>query len=151
MRFEKDEQTGITIRVNAIAQAVFILVALGLCTRVMLEEPPRFPMAAVLVICAICMLIRMLRFIRLHGLWKNAWFEMGDDRARGFASDEKLRHGRAFDIPAGDVKKVELTTVPMTRRTPLNALKLTTAERTYVIVGLVVDEQTRRVFQLNDD
>jgi len=137
--------------VNTIAQAVFILVAAGLCIKVMRETPPRFPMAVVLVLLAAYMFIRMLRFIRLRGLWKNAFFEMGDDRARGFAADGKLRHGAPFDIPAGEVKKAELTTVPMTKNTPLNALKLTTADRTYVILGIAVDEQVRRVFQLNND
>ena len=151
MRFERYDQAGITLRVNAIAQAVFILVSLGLCVKVMTDTPPNLLMAVVLVILAVYMLFRMLRFIRLFKLWKNAFFEMGDDRARGFAADGKLRQGAAFDIPAGDVKKAELTTVPMTKNTPLNALKLTTDQRTYVIVGLTVDEQTRRVFQLNRD
>ena len=151
MRFERDDQAGITLRVNTIAQAVFILVSLGLCAKVMTDTPPNLLMAAVLVILAVYMFFRMLRFIRLFKLWKNAFFEMGDDRARGFAADGKLRRGAAFDIPAGDVKKAELTTVPMTKNTPLNALKLTTDQRTYIIVGLTVDEQTRRVFQLNRD
>ena len=149
MRFERDEQAGITLLVNSIAQGVFILLAIGLCIKVMKETPPRLLMAVVLIVCAIYMLIRMLRFIHLRNLWKNAYFEMDNDRARGFAADGKLLHGAAFDIPAGSVEKAELTTVPMTRKTPLNALKLTTDERTYYIVGLIVDEETRRVFQLN--
>ena len=77
MRFERDEEAGITLRVNAIVQAVFILVALGLCVKFMLEASPRVLLAAVLVGCVIFMLIRMLRFIHLYGLWKNAYFEMG--------------------------------------------------------------------------
>ena len=149
MRFERDQQAGITLLINCIAQGVFILLAIGLCIKVMKETPPRLLMAVVLIVCAIYMLIRMLRFIHLRNLWKNAYFEMDNDRARGFAADGKLRHGAAFDIPAGSVKKAELTTVPMTQKTPLNALKLTTDERTYYIVGLIVDEETRRVFQLN--
>ena len=151
MRFERDDQAGITIRVNTIAHAVFILVSVGLCVKVMLDTPPKFPMAAALVVCAVYLFVRMLRFIRLYGLWKDAYFEMGDDRARGFAADGKLRHGAPFDIPAGSVKRAELTTVPMTPKTPLNALKLITEEKTYVIVGITIDEQIRRVFQLNDD
>ena len=149
MRFERDEEAGITLRVNAIVQAVFILVALGLCVKFMLEASPRVLLAAVLVGCVILMLIRMLRFIHLYGLWKNAYFEMGDDRARGFAADGKLRHGAPFDIPAGSVKRAELTTVPMTQKTPLNALKLTTEDRVYIVVGLYVDEHIRRVFHLD--
>ena len=150
MRFERDEQTGVTILVNAIAQGVFILVAAGLCMKVLQETPPRYPMVVVLVLCAVYLLIRMVRMLRLRYLWKNAYFEMGDDRAKGFAANAKLRQGKPFDIPAADVKKAELTTVPMTRKTALNALKLTTDSETYVIVGLVADEQTRRVFHKND-
>ena len=149
MRFERDDQAGITIRVNTIAHAVFILVSVGLCVKVMLDTPPKFPMAAALAVCAVYLLVRMLRFIRFYGLWKNAYFEMGDDRARGFAADGKLRHGAPFDIPAGSVKRAELTTVPMTQKTPLNALKLTTADRVYIVVGLYVDEHIRRVFHLD--
>ena len=40
MRFERDDQAGITIRVNTIAHAVFILVSVGLCVKVMLDTPP---------------------------------------------------------------------------------------------------------------
>ncbi len=149
MRFERDEQAGITLLVNSIAQAVFILVAIVLYIKVMRENPPRRLMAVVLIVCAIYMLIRMLRLIHLRNLWKNAYFEMDNDRAKGFAADGRLLHGAAFDIPAGSVKKAELTTVSMTRKTPLNALKLTTDERVYYIVGLIVDEATRRVFQIN--
>ena len=87
MRFERDDQAGITIRVNTIAHAVFILVSVGLCIKVMLDTPPKFPMAAALVVCAVYLIVRMLRFIRFYGLWINAYFEMGDDRARGFAAD----------------------------------------------------------------
>ncbi len=150
MRFERDEQTGVTILVNAIAQGVFILVAAGLCMKVLQETPPRYPMVVVLVLCAVYLLIRMVRMLRLRYLWKNAYFEMGDDRAKGFAANAKLRQGKPFDIPAADVKKAELTTVPMTRKTALNALKLTTDSETYVIVGLVADEQTRRVFHMQE-
>ena len=151
MRFEKDDSAGITLRGVVISHIVFIFVALGLCVKVMLDTPPNRLMALVLVGIAVYMLLRTARFLRLYGLWQKAYFEMGDDRAKGFAADGKLRHGEAFDIPAGDVKKTELTTVPMTKNTPLNALKLTTADRVYVIVGLTVDEQTQRVFQLNRD
>ena len=149
MRFERDEQAGITLLVNSIAQGIFILVTIGICIKVMKETPPRPLMAVMLIAFAIYMLIRILYFIHLRNLWKNAYFETDNDRARGFAADGKLLHGAAFDIPAGSVEKAELTTVPMTRKTPLNALKLTTDERTYYIVGLIVDEETRRVFQLN--
>ena len=151
MRFEKDEQAGITLLVNTVAQAVFILIAAGLCVKIATETPPRFLMVVVLAVYAVYLFIRMLRFIRLYTLWKSAYFEMGDDRAKGYAADGKLLHGASFDIPAASVKKAELTTVPMTRKTPLNALKLTTDERTYVIVGITVDEQIRRVFRLDTD
>lgn len=151
MRFERDEEAGITLRVNAIVQAVFILVALGLCVKFMLEASPRVLLAAVLVVCVIFMLIRMLCFIHLYGLWKNAYFEMGDDRVRGYGADRKLRHGRAFDVPAGDVKKSEIITVAMTQKTALDALKLTTADQTYIVVGLAVDEATRKALELDRD
>ena len=151
MRFERDEQAGITILVNIIAQGVFILVTAGLCLKVLQETPPRQTMAAALIVCALFLLVRMLRMIRFRSLWKNAYFEMSDDRAKGYGANEKLFHGRHFDIPAGDVKKAELTTVSMTRKTALNALKLTTDSEIYIIVGLEADEQIRRVFQLKDD
>ena len=151
MRFERDEQPGITLLVNTIAHGVFILVALVLGVKVMQETPPRYLMAAALAVCVAFLCLRILRFLRLRRLWQGAYFEMADDRARGFAADEKLRRGRSFDIPAGDVKKAELTTVPMTRKTPLNALKLVTDTETYVIVGLEADEKIRRVFQLDKD
>ena len=151
MRFERDEQAGVTLRASLISHGIFILIALGLCAKVMMETPPRRVMALALVGYAAYMLLRVLRFLRLYSLWKNAYFEMADDRARGFATDPNLRPGKPFDIPAGDVKKAELTTVPMTQRTPLNALMLATEEEIYIIVGLVADEETRRVFHLDGE
>ncbi len=140
---------GITLLVNTIAHIIFILVAAAVGCKAMSETPPRYLVTAVLAVCAVYLLLRVLRFIRLRELWKNAYFEMGDDRARGFAADGKLRHGAPFDIPAGSVKRAELTTVPMTQKTPLNALKLTTEDRVYIVVGLYVDEHIRRVFHLD--
>ena len=151
MRIERDEQAGITLRGSIITYVVFILVGLGLCGKFLLDTPPRYPIAMVLIVCAVYMLVHLLRFFRLYSLWKGAFVEMRDDRVRGFGGDEKLGHGAAFDIPAGDVKRAELTTVPMSKNTALNALKLTAWNRTYVIVGLIVDEYTRRALQLNRD
>ena len=137
--------------VNTIAHIIFILVAAAVGCKAMSETPPRYLVTAVLAVCAVYLLLRVLRFIRFYGLWKNAYFEMGDDRVRGYGADRKLRHGRAFDVPAGDVKKSEIITVAMTQKTALDALKLTTADQTYIVVGLAVDEATRKALELDRD
>ena len=150
MRFDRDEQAGITIKNNIISHAVFIVIDLLLCVKVLLEPVPRTIVAIALACGSLYMLLRMLRFIRFYNMWKNAYIEIGDDRAKGYAADKNLRKAQYFDIPAGEVNKIEFTTVSMTRNTPLNALQLTSESKTYVIVGIVADEQTKRVFQLDD-
>ena len=148
MRFEKDSQAGVIICGTIIAQGILILVALGLGAKAaFLDAPPRFPLAFLFAICAIYMLVRLPRFLRLYGLWRNAWLEMGDDRIRGYGADEKLRHGKAFDIPAEDLENAEITTVPMSRNTGLDGMKITTGSETYIVVGLTIDEETRRAFR----
>ena len=150
MRFDRDEQAGITIKNNIISHAAFIAFALLVCVKVLLEPSPRVIVAVALAGGSLYMLIRMLRFIRFYNMWKNAYIEIGGDRAKGYAAGKNLRNACHFDIPAAEVLKVDFTTVPLTRNTPLNALRLTTESKTYVIVGIVADEQTKRVFQLDD-
>ena len=49
------------------------------------------------------------------------------------------------------MKKSEIITVAMTQKTALDALKLTTADQTYIVVGLAVDEATRKALELDRD
>ena len=151
MIFEKDKQTGSILVGCIIAYGAFILVALVIGVKSYYETPPRYLLVALLAVTAIYMIVYLLRFIRLYRLWKNAFLEMGEDQVCGFGADEKLRHGKRFEIPSQSLEDVSLTTVFMTRKTPLNALKLKANGETRLIIGLEIDEQLKEELRKADE
>lgn len=144
MSYSKDQTAGMILRGNIISHGLFILVTAVLFVKVIRETPSRYLVAALLGVCTVYMILRTLRFFHLYRLWKGARFEMENGRARGYAADEKLRKGRDFDIPADSIKKAEMIHVPMTQKTPLTALKLTTDSETLILLGLVSDEPSEK-------
>ena len=144
MSYSKDQTAGMILRGNIISHGLFILVTAVLFVKVIRETPSRYLVAALLGVCTVYMILRTLRFFHLYRLWKGARFEMENGRARGYAADEKLRKGRDFDIPADSIEKAEMIHVPMTQKTPLTALKLTTDSETLVLLGFVSDEPSEK-------
>ena len=144
MSYSKDQTAGMILRGNIISHGLFILVTAVLFVKVIRETPSRYLVAALLGVCTVYMILRTLRFFHLYRLWKGARFEMENGRARGYAADEKLRKGRDFDIPADSIEKAEVIHVPMTQKTPLTALKLTTDSETLILLGLVSDEPSEK-------
>ncbi len=144
MSYSKDQTAGMILRANIISHGLFILVTAVLFVKVIRETPSRYLVAALLGVCTVYMILRTLRFFHLYRLWKGARFEMENGRARGYAADEKLRKGRDFDIPADSIEKAEMIHVPMTQKTPLTALKLTTDSETLILLGLVSDEPSEK-------
>ena len=144
MSYSKDQTAGMILRGNIISHGLFIQVTAVLFVKVIRETPSRYLVAALLGVCTVYMILRTLRFFHLYRLWKGARFEMENGRARGYAADEKLRKGRDFDIPADSIEKAEMIHVPMTQKTPLTALKLTTDSETLILLGLVSDEPSEK-------
>ena len=144
MSYSKDQTAGMILRGNIISHGLFILVTAVLFVKVIRETPSRYLVTALLGVCTVYMILRTLRFFHLYRLWKGARFEMENGRARGYAADEKLRKGRDFDIPADSIEKAEMIHVPMTQKTPLTALKLTTDSETLILLGLVSDEPSEK-------
>lgn len=144
MSYSKDQTAGMILRGNIISHGLFILVTAVLFVKVIRETPSRYLVAALLGVCTVYMILRTLRFFHLYRLWKGARFEMENGRARGYAADEKLRKGRDFDISADSIEKAEMIHVPMTQKTPLTALKLTTDSETLILLGLVSDEPSEK-------
>lgn len=144
MSYSKDQTAGMILRGNIISHGLFILVTAVLFVKVIRETPSRYLVAALLGVCTVYMILRTLRFFHLYRLWKGARFEMENGRARGYAADEKLRKGRDFDIPADSIEKAEMIHVPMTQKTPLTALKLTTDSETLILLGLVSGEPSEK-------
>ena len=144
MSYSKDQTAGMILRGNIISHGLFILVTAVLFVKVIRETPSRYLVAALLGVCTVYMILRTLHFFHLYRLWKGARFEMENGRARGYAADEKLRKGRDFDIPADSIERAEMIHVPMTQKTPLTALKLTTDSETLILLGLVSDEPSEK-------
>ncbi|MBQ7278199.1 MAG: hypothetical protein IJR17_03255 [Clostridia bacterium] len=144
MRFERDTQTGATITVNIISYVMLLIVAAAFIAKLLTDQVPRLAMAAVVAAIMVYMIAYLVRFLRFLNLWKRASFETKDDRVMGFGADVKLRHGRAFDIPAGEVQGLGFVEVNMTRKTKLPALKLETKDGPILILGLYIDPRMRK-------
>ncbi len=144
MRFDREKQTGGIILGSMIAYVVFIFVAAGIALKVYRETPPRYTLLFLLAASVIYMIVYLVRFIRLYRLWKGAFLEIGDDLIRGFGADEKLRHIKPFELPAQSMEDVALTSVYMTRKTPLNAVKLIANGETYLILGLEINDRLKQ-------
>ena len=150
MAFERDIQTGSLIRGSLVSYALLSVVALLLGCKTLLDASKNRIMGIILLLCAAYMLGFMIHFLRLYGLWRKASFALAEDQVKGFGGKGKFGWGRTLVIPAREVEKMELVTVPLTKRTPLTALRLTAASGEYYFLGLDIDEHQKRVFGLRE-
>ena len=136
MRFEKDKKIGDTIKMNVVVYLAFIGIALGLTARYALTSAPRYPLSAACFACAAYMGVCLLRFIRLLKAWDNTYLLIEKDRVSGLSVDPKRGAPEPFEIGLGEVEDASLREVKLTQRTPLPALVIRTATRTYTVVGI---------------
>ena len=136
MRFEKDKRVGETIKLNVFVYLAIIGIAFGLAARQCFAAPPRYLIAVACFLCAVYLILCLIRFLRFLKSWENTYLLLDGDTVRGYGVDPRNGTGAAFEIGREEVADASLQEIKLTGRTLLPGLTIRTASQTYHVLGI---------------